>query len=332
MTKPNILFVNGTQDSSIVKIKCISKQGIEQINPGHCDLFHFLNSDQITKSLFHLDINPLSNTNLPQNISLIVNQIVDADSHSKSLRKLSQQLIQQDKIPIINPPEQVINTRRELMYKHLHKLPNVTVPKTIRVQPLSPLELLSCIDLAEINFPAFICEAGPHEKQTTILLKDKESVLGLHALAMDGRDFYVTQSVDCEKKGLDFVYRILVIDGIPHLRQIRPIAQRTVEYDDYKTYLGSHPEIIQKEETMFHNFEKKMMPRLQKYMNTIQQQVKLDYFGVDCCLFPDGRLCVFEVNANKLDLNHQMPYPYYTQALEKIHSSILKLLFNRTDG
>jgi len=333
MTKSRILFVNGTPDNYIVQIKRISRKGIEHVNPGNCDLFHFLNSDHMTKAIFHLDINPTSSINLPQDISLIVNQISNADSHTKSLRKLSQRLSQyQDIIPVLNLPEQVLNTRRELIYQQLNKLPDLYVPKTIRIQPHSPTELINLIDLAEISFPAFICEVATHEKHAPILLRDKDSALELYTLAMDGRDFYLTQSIDCEEMEFDFVYRIIVIDGVPFLRHVRRVDQHKLNHHDYKAYLASHPESIQKEEKMFQDFEQKIKPRLQKHMIKIHQQVKLDFFGVDCCLLSDGQLLVFEVNANILDLNHLMPHYYYTHALEKLRSSVLKLLFNRIGG
>ena len=44
--------------------------------------------------------------------------------------------------------------------------------------------------------------------------------------------------------------------------------------------------------------ESTLIPKARKALEEIARRMELDYFGLDCCIDEDGKVLVFEANAN----------------------------------
>lgn len=332
MMKPKILFVNGIRDDRVVEIMTIKDDGrITHKASGTCDFYNYLETDLIQKHLLLLDTNKDSPIKLPQNLSVIVNQISEPDTHKISLYKMHMlSKMKQGQLPLINPPHLVMQTTREKIAQKLSDLPGVIMPQTIRIKPKSPQDILAAIAEAEMPYPLMIRECGAHGGKTTLLMPDAASIQNLFSIAMDGRDYYLTEYVDYSRQGLYRVYRIVVIDGVAHLRHKRTLDQWLVHHKRCKDYMEKHPEILAKETKLLEHFEQDLKPQIQPLITEIYQRVKLDYFGIDCDIQPDGRLLIFEVNANMLILKDlDKPSARYDKTLAAIKKAVVSMLLKR---
>lgn len=332
MKKPNVLFINGVPDDRVVEVAQVKNNGgIIYKSTGTCDLYSYLKTPTFEKHLKVLDLGQQSQITIPQDVSVIVNQISEPDTHKKTLLKMrSLQKVFLGTIAFINQPHRVMQTGREVIFEKLQALPGINIPKTIRMQPRSPRDVLDLMQTEKMVFPVIIREAGAHGGKTTLLLQDTEAVENLFSIAMDGRDFYLTQFVDYRRDGLYHKYRIIVIDGEAHLRHLRTTDHWMIHRKTCQTYMESHPEVIVEESTLLDRFEVDLKPQIQPLITEIYQRIQLEYFGIDCDIQPDGRLLLFEVNANMLTLrDFEKSQSRYQHALSKMQAAIVTMIQKR---
>ena len=61
--------------------------------------------------------------------------------------------------------------------------------------------MIEAIESSKLEFPVLIRETGVHRGKTTYLFKNADEVRQLYALALDGRDYYLTQYYDYKENG-----------------------------------------------------------------------------------------------------------------------------------
>ena len=64
----------------------------------------------------------------------------------------------------------------------------------------------------------------------------------------------------------------------------------------------------------------------------IAETIRLEYFGIDCAIAPDGRLLLFEADAAMLVHGTDPPdlYPYKPAAYQRIKAALTALLRRRS--
>lgn len=130
-----------------------------------------------------------------------------------------------------------------------------------------------------------------------VRVDNREDYAGLHALPFDGRDFYLTEFVDCaDADGFCHRQRLVVIDDEPILRGWL--------YDKSWKVHGASRSFMLTRETWEDDsrrsrwLEKEVLPPLKPAIGEITRRLQLEYYGIDCKVDPDGRMLVFEANAN----------------------------------
>jgi glutathione synthase/RimK-type ligase-like ATP-grasp enzyme len=254
--------------------------------------------------------------------SLIFNQIADADTHRGALERCIE-LCDQVNTTVINHPRHVLQTGRERVAAALQGIPGVRMPRTVRFQPRSPDEVFEQAAGQGIDFPCLARVAGEHHGRSMVRVDGPQDYPALHALPFDGRDFYLTEYVDYRgEDGLYHKQRIVVIDGEPLLRH-------SLYFNEWKVHASSRAFMMERESwdqdiARFDRLTGEVLPPLRPAIREIANRLRLEYFGIDCSLQPDGRMLIFEANAN-MNVLHT-PNPATRYRVEAIEKSLYALL------
>jgi hypothetical protein len=145
----------------------------------------------------------------------------------------------------------------------------------------------------------------------------------LHVYPFDGRDFYVTEFVDCRES--DRFYhrqRLVVIDGEPLLRGSL--------YDEHWKVHGASRRFMMGRESWEDDrvrsawLEQEVIPDLKSAVTEITNRLKLEIYGIDCSLRPGGKMLIFEANANMNFLTND--HPEMNERVDMIRRKILDML------
>lgn len=257
-----------------------------------------------------------------QTPSLIFNQISDADTHQGSLERCVD-LCNQINTTVINHPRQILQTGRDRVSSLLQNIPGVVMPRTQRFRPSSPEEVLSYAAAEGFAFPYIVRVAGKHHGKNMVRLDSAADLSLLHPLPFDGRDFYLTEYVEyADSNGMYHKQRIVVING-------EPVLRHTLFSDNWVVHASARKFMDQKESledymARFDQLRDEVIPAFSDAIIEITKRLQLEYYGIDCCVLPDGQMLVFEANANMNNLNSPSPASRY--GVREIEQKLYALL------
>lgn len=326
MRKKNVLFVKGVPDSRLIKLDHFIKNGdIEYRISGTSGIFRALDSKKINKATFTLDASPKQDTSL-KNVHVIFNEITDADTHKITLAKLHN-FVQKlpSKIPVFNKPADMFKTTRDNIYKLLHHIEKLHVPKTVRLQPTSPADIYTTIEEEGFSLPVIFRQAGDHGGVSTIKVNDDKE--NFYAFALDGREYYLTQYVDYEKNGIYSKYRLVIVDGEVFIRHVI-FSDQWIIHSHSRNFMAENQSFKEKEAAVLKSFDKVIKPHIQPIITQVHNVVGLDYFGMDCSIDDHYNITVFEVNANMnvfADTSGDKQ-SIWSEKIDEIKNAIIKMI------
>lgn len=322
----SILFVSGINDRSVIGVSLDEQGRLGYLVDGNCSVNHRLPLKEGVASEFMIFGKGVRqpDADFQQTPSLIFNQIADADTHQGALERCVS-LCEQVNTTVINHPRHVLQTGRDRVSRLLQNIPGVIMPRAQRFRPRSPQEVIDYAEAEGFSFPYIARVAGEHHGKSLARLDSADDVSRLHALPFDGREFYLLEYVDYrDPDGMYHKQRIVVIDGEPLLRHSL--------YTDHWLVHASAREFMMQRETWdddiarFDRLSREAIPALKPAIKEISNRLQLEYFGIDCCLLPDGQMLVFEANANMNVLHGTNPeIRYRVEAIEqKLHALLTR--------
>lgn len=326
MSKKNILFINGISDSNKLTINSIDKNGeIQWKGSGSANLFDFLEIEQFNKSIVVFDTS--SQNNIPkQTINSVFNQIADPDTHKITLGKVEDFYKKVSPyVSFFNPPSLIMQTTRDNISKMLQGIDKLNVPKTVKIQPRSPSDIYATIKKEEFSYPLIFRQAGDHGGVST--LKVDNETEQFYAFALDGRDYYLTQYVDCSHDGIYSKYRLVIVDGEVFIRHAI-FSDSWIIHSNSRQYMKKNIQYEELESDILNSFDNTIKPKIKEVIQEIYHRLQLDYFGIDCNIDKDMNILVFEINANMNVLinnasNSDNPW---TKQIDQIKQAIVKMI------
>lgn len=223
---------------------------------------------------------------------VIFNSICNPETNTKSLTLLIDWLKEND-VPVINRPENILLTTRDLISQKLRTVTDITMPRTVRLSPSSLSDVKKMISDERFTFPLLFRPANEHGGSGLIRLECAEELGLLERYAFDGRDYFLTEFVDF--KSADGLYRksrYFVIDGRVYPRHRIVSSQWKIHAETRRDLMDNST--FQKEEK---EFLSRVDPEIEKICLQIAEQVNLECLGIDCHHEEGGKMTVFEVNA-----------------------------------
>lgn len=294
----SILFLQGVGDNGLGHLGVDRNGRTNLILDGSCNVSGMMDFQGVTihKTVMFgnsVEQNPLHLKKLP---SLIFNEIADPDTHAGALQR-SMLFCQDTGVPVINAADKVQRTTRDQVAQLLQGISNVHMPQTIRFRAGSPAEAFGIAKSAGMGLPAIMRIAGDHGGKSMVLLRDAGDIDKLNVFPFGEHGFYLTEYVDYKDlQGVFQKQRIVFVDG-------EPIARHSVFDTCWNVHASSRNKKItgascndELERTLM--LESTLIPKARKALEEIARRMELDYFGLDCCIDEDGKVLVFEANAN----------------------------------
>jgi len=235
--------------------------------------------------------------------------------------------------PALNRPEQVAKTGRADVAAQLADLPHCHVPASLRLSADgAAATLAAALADGRLAFPLLIRPVGTHAGQSVHLVDDQASAkTALDALA--GKDLYATRYVDYRNAdGLFRKYRVIMVDGQPYPFHMAISKRWLVHY--YNAVIDDPTMMDREEEKFLSSFESVFAPPLRAALVEMARHLKLDFFGVDCAIGPDGRLLLFEVDVGVIVhvMDDPVRHAYKHKYVPRIFGAVRKMIDDRIAG
>jgi len=319
-----ILFVFGINDISRIHATINHEGNFTNIYDGNCYIRGRLPLKKEIESwmlLFGKGVKQ-GGIDFTRKPSLIFNEIADADTHRGALERCMELCSQVD-TAVINRPEKILRTTRDLVSELLQGIPGVTIPKTVRFNPRSPDDVFESAKSENFDFPFLVRVAGDHGGKSTIRVNSRENYHALHVYPFDGRDFYLTEYVDYkDSAGFYHTQRLVVIDG-------EPVLRASLYDKNWMVHAASRSFMLEREtweedRVRTRTLETEVIPRLLPAIKEIAKRLELEFFGIDCSLSAEGKMLIFEANANMDILANS--HPQNNERMNMIKNRIYAML------
>ena len=200
---------------------------------------------------------------------------------------------------VLNHPERVMATRRDLLPDLLSGLPNVLVPRIIRLRRDEILgsDLAERLAAAGLAFPLIVrpvsCQGGKGAQRVDDAAQMQE------AFASDADGFYVIAFHDSLREdGYFRKYRMVFVDGRPYPYHLAISRNWLVHYQSAD--MLEAPWKREEERRFLETPREVLGPGAYAAIEAIGQRLGLDYAGIDFAVLGDGTILVFEANATML--------------------------------
>ncbi|MBT8146685.1 MAG: hypothetical protein KJN90_07510, partial [Gammaproteobacteria bacterium] len=325
--KIDVLFINGIRDNGTVDVIRTNPRGKMVFSTGgSCHVATFVPPERINVHHFAIDCHAHQEVDINYILKhdIVFCEIADPDSHSAALKK-ARYLFDtlHDKIPWINDPHQLLITRREKVPELLSGIEGIVAPRTLRIKPGSIPDLKSAIETNRLSLPVLLRPAGSHGGENLVLIEHFDDLNSLDVAKYS--EAFITEFFDFGSNGIYSKYRFAVVAGEPLLRHVLSNDQWMV-HSEARAFTASKPELREAEAEIIKHFDQGLKLEVQDRIRQIHERIGLDYFGIDCAI-KDGKLILFEVNANMNILNNNQPVPnIWEEAIDTIRNKIMNKL------
>ena len=248
----------------------------------------------------------------------LLNHIAEPDICSATLA-LALQIAEHADRPCFNHPAAVMRTTREEVSRRLAGIPDLTVPRTIRIAETTPTSVRGGIAAAGLNYPVLVRVAGSHLGTTLTRIETPDEIESIARLDCDASSsLYVTEFCDFVSPDKRYrKFRVVVIGEDIFLRHCIIAEQWMIHRNDRAA------DTKDEEHATFAVFDRNWKPHLLPIFNEIGLRLGLDYFGVDCNIDETGRVLLFEANACMNILANTSPSPnIWDEPVARIKSAL----------
>ena len=285
----SLLFIVGTDEAERLKV-----DGNRFSLAGTTDLYKLLGSEPYDR----LQVTPNYFRQARQaelgGYSHILNLITEAEENSRVLEN-SRKLLRGLRGKVINHPDAVRRSTRDLVAKRLAGTPGLLAPRAIRLRGAKPAYAQRLIEQAGLTFPIIVRRVGTHTGRIVGLF---DSAGEAAAALENGGEYIATEFVDfASADGLYRKYRLFFIGKHIIFRHMLVSDSWNVHAKDRARVMADRPSLLEEEEKLFDRTDGAFPNKVHDTLREVRDRMGLDYFGMDFGLLQDGRVLLFEANA-----------------------------------
>ena len=259
---------------------------------------------------------------------VVFNSIADPDRGAVYLREAAAFVGRHDR-PVLNPPERIAITRRDRLAECLSDIPGLLLPQTRRLgrDDLARLATSDAPGPAQVVRPV-----GSHGGEGLRRIERPGELAGyLGEIPFSAH--YLTDYCDFRSPdGWFRKYRFVFVDRDVYPYHLAISREWKVHY--WRVDMNEAPWMKREEEAFLADYRSIFPGELGEAIRTVARRLDLDYAGMDCGLMPDGRLVLFEANANMLVHLYESreSYPYKHAYVPRIFEAAARMIEHRRGG
>jgi tetratricopeptide (TPR) repeat protein len=250
-----------------------------------------------------------------QNIQLVINLVSDADQ-TEALLPLAADLVDRFGLPVVNHPQKVQQTTRDVVAHLLQGIPGCRVPQALRLKAGADCSEAALEAMLPFSSAVLARPVGTHGGDDFEKVEDVAALSAFLSQRAD-HDHYLIEYIDYVSADGHFrKYRFIFIDD-----QILPYhlcIGRDWKLHHINTDMAHQPWMQQEEAAFLGNSATVFGPAQFQALHAIRARVGLDYCGIDCGLDASGNVVVFEVNASMLVHARNEGFLYKDPAVRRI--------------
>ena len=234
--------------------------------------------------------------------------------------------------PVLNPIDRILRTRRDRIPALLAGIPGLVVPEVRRVSGTELKELAATP--GAVAFPLLLRPAGDHGGDALVRLD------GAAALAEAAADavyaaYYLTDFVDyAGADGWSRKFRLVYVDRAVYPYHLAISKEWKLHYWRAAEEMARTGWMREEEERFLADWRQVFGASGAAAVEEVGRRLDLDYAGLDCGLLPDGRVVLFEANAQML-VHLTEPaeiFPYKHRYLPALFQAVDRMVIARAAG
>ena len=253
----------------------------------------------------------------------ILNLITEAEENGRVLENL-RKFIRGYRGRVINRPEAVMQTTRDLVARRFAGSPGLVVPRVLRLR--NAKTAVQMVERTGLDFPVIVRRVGTHTGEIVGRFDDVET---LRSAPIEDGEHLAIEFVDFRSTdGLYRKYRVFFIGQRRVFRHLLISDSWNVHAADRQRVMAARPELIEEEQRMFTSFENPFPDQVQRVLSAVRERMPLDFFGMDFGILPDDRVVLFEANAtmNFFPLSPDPRFAYLAGCVEPARQAFHQLL------
>jgi hypothetical protein len=272
-------------------------------------------------------------TPLPEH-RLVVNGIGDADLAAEALAA-AKAILARTTAPVLNSLEAVRATGRLENAARLAATPGLVTartqlfPNAVLTAPNGAIELA----VRGFRFPLLLRAPGFHMGEHFTWVEDAGQLSAAAAALPAAAGLLAMQYLDARgSDGLHRKYRVMMINGRLYPLHLAISAQWKIHY--FSADMADRPDHRAEEARFLADMPTVLGAKAMRALTLLEQQLGLDYGGVDFGLSPTGDVLLFEANATMV-VEQPAPDPrwdYRRAAVTRIHDAVRTMLLSRAEA
>ena len=261
---------------------------------------------------------------------VVFNLISDVELNPKTLR-IAERITAPVRERVINDPVHIRRTGREDVAKTMRDIPGLIFPCVIRLSHPTLAQLQALIDAENFAFPAIVQRPAAASTGETLGIFDKPEDLR-PILESGAQELVLTEFKDYRSPdGLYRKMRLFVIGNAIVFRHLLFSQNWDVQAKDRLGVMADRPDLQDEERSMMESDGAAVLEPVRQGLVELMKRMKLDYFGMDCAVAPDGGLLIFDVSAamNFFPLPNDRRYEYLHACYGEAVNTMNSLLYSR---
>jgi Tfp pilus assembly protein PilF len=264
-------------------------------------------------------------------VDLIFNAIADADRGAPYLAEAASICARLGR-PVLNPPAAIAPTRRDRTAARLAGIAGLVVPATRRVDRAALAAQAAAADplgALRVDGPVLVRPVGSHGGEGLERI-DHPAALAPYLERTRFDEFYLTDFCDFRSADGHYrKYRFVFVDRVAFPYHEAISKDWRVHY--WRADMDAAPWMKQEEARFLADPDSVFGGARRAAIEAIGRRLDLDYGGADCGILPDGRIVLFEANANMLVHLNDPPdaFPYKHRDVPRIFDAMAELVLRR---
>ena len=266
---------------------------------------------------------------LPEH-DLVFNAIGDADVREEALAQAAR-ILQGTTAPVFNPPSVVQPTSRARNADRLQRLHGVRTAKTVRVSRSEMVSgaLPEILERHQLCFSLLVRAPGFHMGQNCQLVESGDPLPGVLDL-LPGDELLLLEYLNARSAdGCWRKFRVLFLDGQLYPVHLAVSSHWKVHY--FSAEMAGSAAHRAEDAHFLQDMDSVLCASVIAALQRIQRVLALDYGGIDFSLDAEGRILLFEANANMAVIRPASDaiWDYRRPAVERIYQAFQRMLIER---